>query len=260
MIYILFQDTIPLFGLSQVITIILVFIIGILGSIIAVILFPRVFTLLFLKIKAILKPRYRNTFIENSPKIHSKRKFIIRTLYNFLLELGLMAFIIPILDPDIFLTEEYNSAYYESVGIVPEYTMNVLYMSAGLLLPLIMGLWSVGWILEDSGLMHYKLDRRPGKELYEIEPVHIYVNNFIKGYAGISSIFFLTRVAVANADVAVPVNEIITNVFFTLLIAIVPLLFSIPAYVIYSKCIMNKKFLRANLKELKMLSEEEIIK
>jgi len=255
----LYQDVIPLFGLNTVTTyLILILVIGVIGSIVAIFVFPRIFCPLFLKIKAKLKPSYKNAFIDKTPKTRSKRKFIIRLIYIFLLELGLLSFILLIIDPDLFLTEDYNSAFYEGLGVPPEYTLNVVFLCSALILPLINGLWSVGWILEDSGLMHYKFKKRPGNELYEIEPVHTYYNGFLKGYAGISSIFFLISIVVAWMKVSEEFR--IADIIWTLTIPAFGIFISIPAYILYTKYILNKKFLRGSLKELKILKESEIFK
>ena len=115
-------------------------------------------------------------------------------------------------------------------------TENLLYYPevfvgfASLLLPFVVGLWAVGWTMEDAGLMHFKLPKEDEKMLYEIEPVHLKYNGIIKGYAGISAIlyfvsaisFFLTYNLVSTL-LSVVMGTIMTIFLF------------IPAYLLYLK-------------------------
>ncbi|MBD3340324.1 MAG: hypothetical protein GF353_14515 [Candidatus Lokiarchaeota archaeon] len=157
------------------------------------------------------------------------------------MQLGILVFILPFINPALFLSEEFGVSYYEDESGVPAiYTNSVLISLISLTLPFVIGLWSIGWALEDSGLMHYKFDNRPGKPLYEIEPVYQNYSSYLRGYAGVSSVLFLVQVIITWASVTVEPK--ISDGFFTILILALVILFSIPAYVIYAKFVAKKIF------------------
>jgi hypothetical protein len=175
-----------------------------------------------------------------------------------LLELGILVLILPFVDPTMFLSKEFGVDYYEGdLGVLAIYTTSVLSSMVFLTLPIVVGIWSIGWSLEDQGLMHYKFDDRPGRELYEIEPIHVNYTNYLKGYAGISSILFLIQVAITWASVTVEPR--ISDVIATILIPAVIIIVSLPAYILYSKFVATKDFLRKDLQKLKILSESDVL-
>lgn len=258
MIYASEDEIVPLTGLDMATHSIVLLIIGIIGSILAVFIFPRIFSRLFLKVKSKIRWKYKDAYIEYTPRPLTLYKFAFRAIYLFLLELGFLVFILPFIDPSLFLSKAYGVEYYEGkLGVPAIYTVSVLMSLVFLTLPIVIGIWSVGWAMEDEGLMHYKFDDRPGRELYEIEPIHINYTNFLKGYAGISSILFLIQVAVIWASVTSEYR--ISDIIFTILMPAIIIVVAIPAYIIYSKFVANKDFLRVNLKKLKKLSESDVI-
>jgi hypothetical protein len=251
-------DKIPLFGLDQTTHVILLMIIGFVGSILAVYIFPRIFSRLFLKVKSKIRWKYKDAYLEYTPRPLTLYKFGFRAIYLFLLELGILVLIIPFIDPSLFLTERFGLDYYEGeLGVPAVYTVGVLLGLIFLTVPFVVGIWSVGWAMEDAGLMHYKFDNKAGRELYEIEPIHVNYTNYLKGYAGISSILFLIQAALTWASVTSEVR--ISDVIITLLLPAFIILISIPAYIIYSKTTAKKDFLRANLKKLKKLTEADVL-
>ena len=258
MIYNIGQETVRLTGLDMATHSIVLLIFGFVGSIIAVFLFPRIFSKLFLKVKSKIRWKYKDAYIEYTPKPLKLYKFAFRAVYLFLLELGFLVFILPFIDPSIFLSESYGVEYYEGeLGVPAVYTVPVLLSLVFLTVPIVVGIWSVGWAMEDQGLMHYKFDDRPGRELYEIEPIHINYTNFLKGYAGISSILFLIQVAITWASVTSEFR--LSDLIFTILMPAIIIVIAIPAYILYSKFVAQKDFLRSNLKRLKKLSESDVM-
>lgn len=209
-------------------------------------------------IKSKIRWKYKDAYIQYTPKPLALRKFAFRAIYLFLLELGILVLILPFIDPTLFLSKEYGVDYYEGeLGVPAVYTTSVLMNLVFLTLPIVIGIWSIGWALEDQGLMHYKFDDRPGRELYEIEPIHINYTNYLKGYAGISSIVFLIQVAITWASVTKEIR--ISDVIMTILMPAIIIVVSIPAYILYSKFVATKGFLRKDLQKLKILSESDVL-
>jgi hypothetical protein len=253
----IFQDaTVPLFRLTEGAHILIVwFAIPIFGSILTALLFPRIFTPLFLAAKRKIYFRYDDKYLDIEPAALTKRMFIIRAIYTLLLTMGIMSFILPIIDPHIVMPE-YLYQQFVDRGIEPLYGMANILTVIGLILPIVVGLWSIGWVMEDAGLMHYRLDdRRPGK-LYEIEPIHIKYNSYLKGYAGIAAILFIIGVSLHYTQVI----EGRENVIIAYLIPFFSILLSMPAYYVYAKVMGNNSFLRKGLKEIKKFSNEDVIK
>lgn len=242
-------------------TLILIWAIG--GSIVFAFLFPRIFCPIFLKSKSKIRKRYKDAYIQTTPMILSKRKFLVRSIYMFLLTLGLLSFILPLINPADWLPDGKNAIkYYEGdLGVPGQYTMNVMNIIIMLIAPFAVGLWSIAWAMEDAGLMHYKFDDRKGRELYEIEPIHINYSSYLKGYAGISSIFFLIQVAITWSTIRESTGESrISDVIGTFLVPLVIIVLALPAYIIYAKFGAKGDYLIKDLKELKQLSEQDILK
>jgi hypothetical protein len=254
-------EPIPATGLSMVPQFALFLLIAIVGSIIAMFLFPRIFCPLFMKSKQLIKKHYKNGFIlQSDPAILSGRKFLIRAIYIFLLELGFLAIALPLINPASWIPggSEGLKYYTDVLGVPGQYTMIVLITFTSIFLPFVVGLWSIGWTLQDQGIMHYKFDDRPGRELYEIEPVHLNYNTYLKGYAGISSIIFLIQVAITWMNVKVEPRT--DDIIFTFVIPLGSIIIAIPAYFIYAKFVGSKDFLRKDLIELKKLTEADVKK
>jgi hypothetical protein len=135
----------------------------------------------------------------------------------------------------------------------PQLAPPVTLSLAGFISPIAFGLWTVSWAMEDAGLMHYHLPESDDELLYEIEPVYRRYGNYLKGYAGVASIIFISWiiyllwVADMNFDA----------VIFTLLIPVFSILQTIPGYFVYSR--LSTNFLTSSLSEISRVSESEII-
>jgi len=248
--------TVPLLGLpSNINNIVFDFLIPSIGSMITVVLFSRIFTPLFLKGKRAIYRRHKDAFIDVEPQILSLKKFIKRGIYIFLLTIGLLAFIVPLLEKQayLFINDAVKSSY-ESEGLQLNFVLPFVMAITGLVLPIVVGLWSIGWILEDSGLIHYSLKKRLD-QLFEIEPIHLRYNSYLKGYSGISAIVFLvTLILYFSQFQGRTVDAVIVG--FTPLVAI---LNSIPAYFVYALSINKFNNLRKGLPEARKINEEELI-
>ncbi|MHA1293157.1 MAG: hypothetical protein ACTSQJ_10855 [Promethearchaeota archaeon] len=249
-------DYVPISGLDIMTHIIIfTFLIPIAISLIIVILFPRLFTPLFLKLKGLIFKRYKNCYIEKRNTILTKKVFFKRGLYLVLFTMGLYALICQSIDYSIFLTQSSIDNYHK-VGVNPIYSLTVVGIFIGILFPISLGFWCVGWALEDAGLMHYRIqDERVGRELYEIEPIYLKYTSFLKGYAGISSIIFVVQISIHFFNVG---GEYMFDAFAIIILLFVVFLLLIPAYLMYAKVMGDNSYLRKDLKEIKKLKEEDI--
>ncbi len=181
----------PIFGLQTPYHFLLVaFGIPMIGSIITMYVMPRLFAPVFLRLKRIRFPEYKDAYLPLARNQLSIKQWFGRASLVALLILGLVAAIINIIDPLWFMSvSEYNEFLTET-GL-PQFAPPVTVTLAGLIAPLAFGLFAISWIMEDAGLIHYNIP--PGDEikLYRVEPVHESYNSFLKGYSGLSSIIFL---------------------------------------------------------------------
>ena len=186
------SSKVPLFGLTfQNQLLIFSFLWPVLLSIVCIILFPLVGIPILLKLKSKVWIKYKNGFLETGKQKFDGKKFLRRIIYLFLLTLGVNAAILGLgmFDPDLLLPGE---IYYETEAQGRGYEKYPLYYPdtfigfASIIFPLMVGLWAIGWVLEDTGLMHFKLPKENERFLYEIEPIYLKYNSFVKGYAGIS--------------------------------------------------------------------------
>ena len=63
--------------------------------------------------------------------------------------------------------------YLNERGIPVQYSSDGFLAVLLLLFPFSIGLWSIGWAMEDLGLIHYKLPEVDTPILFEIEPMHL---------------------------------------------------------------------------------------
>jgi len=227
-------------------------------SITLVFIFPRVFVPLFLKIKQLIWKDYENGFIEFEPRVMTWRTFLRRMFFCFLLVMGLEASLAPFIDPFLFFTTSQEQELV-SVGLAssPElvrYSMAYFGALAMLIVPFAVGLWSIGWGIKDSGLVHYKVPK--SKERFqEIEPVHYRWVNWLGGYAGLSAIFFYS--GALYAYLTVPgywVEDMIWSFAFSLVLIVV----MGPSYIAYWK--LAPKFLLKEFEEVRRFSKSDIVK
>jgi len=255
------EGTVPLFGLPNTLHGLLFWVLlPMVGSIITAIIFPRIFAPLFLKLKRKIYFRFEDTYLDGENASLTKRVFIIRYIYTALFTLGVLAFILPNIDGSVLVSTKDMASYVNEYSPItgeqfnPRYSMSSLGGVIGFVLPFVVGIWSIGWAMEDAGLMHYRLDdKRPGK-MYEIEPVHIKYNSFLKGYAGISAIFFIIGVALYFNLFPGRISDSI----MTFIMPFIFILLLLPAYYIYAKVNGDNKYLRKKLKPIRRITKEEI--
>jgi len=231
------------------------------ATVICIILFPLIFVPLFMKLKNKVWFKYKNGYIDIPPDFFAPKKFVKRAIYVFLLTMGLSATIIAsgYITATDFLPPDERYYWVEVVGITnPLYITDVFLEIAALIYPFAIGLWAIGWAIEDSGLMHYKLPEGKDKMLYEIEPVHLKYMNIIKGYAGISAVVYFIAFITFYLTHEVPLH------LATGAITIIPLFTLVtwlPAYLVYTVFLKKFliKFLRKNKKEISAVTEEQIL-
>ena len=261
MIFVLANDNestiVPLFGLDMSIHRLLFwFMFPIIGSIITVLLFSRIFAPLFLKAKKKIYFRYQDGYVDNKSAALTKRMFLMRMIYTMLLTMGIIAFILPAIDVSQIIDIK-DMTGYVGEGIIPMYSLPSIIGVIGFVLPIVIGLWSIGWAMEDAGLMHHRLDDpRPGK-LFEIEPIHIKYNSYLKGYAGITAILFIIQVSMYFAEIG---GDRVVDALMALFLPFTSIIFSIPAYFIYAKVMGNNTYLRKGLKEINKPTIEDVTK
>lgn len=256
----MFFNIIPFTGLDETTHTLLFFLgVGMCGSILASLLFPRIFSQLFLKMKRRILKRYKDAYIENPGKIRSFKKYLKRIFYCILTTLGLMSFIIPRIDLSLFLDTAYFERF-EDYGISPGYSNAVQITLISILMVISVGIWSIGWAIEDGGLMHFSLQaNRKGKELYEIEPIHLKFNSYLKGFAGVTSIIYLFELGLAYGSLLETYPNAIIDLISTTMVPLSMFISLLPAYLIYSWKGTITNLLRKNLKPLKKLEVSDIL-
>lgn len=255
----LLTNIIPFTGLDESLhTILFLFGIGMGGSILAALVFPKVFSPLFLMLKRKLLFRFKDAYIEKTNNTISLRTYLKRVLYCILTSLGLISFFIPLIDLSLILDSVYFQRFAE-YGISPGYSNAVQVTVLGIFIPISVGIWSIGWAIEDAGLMHFRLqDDRKGKELYEIEPIHLKFFSYLKGFAGISSLFYLFEVGLAYGSLLQTDPEVLIDLLSTTLLPIAMILLLLPAYLLYAWKGTITSSLRKNLNQLKKLVTRDI--
>jgi hypothetical protein len=156
-----------------------------------------------------------------------------------------------LISAELFLSEEQRNYWLVQIGIDdPLYIGDIFNTITSTILAFAVGLLSVGWALEDCGLMHYVLPKKGEKKLFEIEPIYRKYQNIVKGYAGISAIiYFLTAILyyVLNRP------EDISNMLGIIGGSLFAIFLMIPSYLLYLKFIKSyyKGKLRKGKEELK---------
>jgi hypothetical protein len=253
---------VPFSGLTEASHfIVFFFILPFILSIAAVLIFPRIFPALLLKSKKIVYRRYKDAFIETDLDAFTPKKIIIRLIYIFLLTLGFLAIVVPLMSDEVarMFINTGTVDFYEDEGLDLRFVLPVLMtITFSFIFPIVIGLWSIGWALADSGLVHYSgLEGQKERydKLFEIEPTHMKYNNYLKGYAGISSVVFLISLAIYFTGF----QGRATDVMMVILIPAFSILYSIPPYLVYG--LEKGKFqkLRKGLPEAKRIAEADFI-
>jgi hypothetical protein len=240
----------PLFGLLAPYNFLLVaFTIPMIGCIITAILMPRLVAPLFLRVKGKVLSKYKNAYISVKPQPIQFRQWLGRAGLTALLILGLLSILVNVIDPLLFMNPEQLALF----PAVPQLSPSVTLPLAGFIAPIAFGLWATSWAMEDAGLMHYSIPESDDEYLYEIEPVFRRFSSYLKGYAGLASVIFISWVIVLLVDASVPEMA----VFITLLVPIFSILQTIPGYFVYSR--LSKYFLISNLTEINRVSKSDLI-
>ncbi|MFX1340171.1 MAG: hypothetical protein ACFFDK_16290 [Promethearchaeota archaeon] len=256
------NDIVPILGLPQTLHyIVFYFLFPPILTIAAVIVFPRILTPLIFKSKKIVFRKYNDAYVDTNVEIFAAKKFILRFIYIFLLTLGFLAIIIPVLSTQV--AKMFNTAtnvkYYKEEGLDIRFALPTVFaITFVFIFPIVIGLWSVGWALEDSGLIHYSgLDGQKQRwdKLFEIEPIHLRYNGYLKGYAGISSVVFLISMIIYFAGFEGRVED----VMMVTLIPLFSIINAVPSYLIYGITKGKFAYLRKELPEAKRLAESELI-
>lgn len=241
-------ETIPISGLYAGAHMFLVVLWAVLGSIVLAIICSRFLSVLFIKSKHLVLAKYEDGYIKTEKTEFSFKKFASRGVFCFLFTLGIL---IVLLDgfnikPSLYVTEfTYKRA--ERTGVPLEYEINFMMSFLFLILPISVGIFSIGWAIEDAGLIHYYLPNEETNELFEIEPIFVRYNSYIKGYAGLTSIFFYVSLIYFFATRDLAMENILASLilFMVMIVFIWSLMF--PAYMIYLK--RSKDYMRKNLQE-----------
>ncbi|MBD3404827.1 MAG: hypothetical protein GF411_01670 [Candidatus Lokiarchaeota archaeon] len=216
------------------------------GSILAVLIVPRILTPLFMFVKKFLRRGYEDGYVPLEVSGLKTNRMIMRLIYVYLLVVGLLNTLLNLFDPEIFLTNDMLTS-----GINPLYNISYIFCIAGIATPITVALWSVGWALEDAGLIHYKLPAKTSGELYEIEPVYRSYSSYLKGFAGFSTILSLFVMYDYFTSIGLDFDAI--SVF---LIPFHAMLIVIPAYVLFS--VFGSKWLRKDKPALKQLETDDL--
>ena len=242
---------IQLFGLPEPIHVLFtVLVIPIVGSLLTVVIFPRILTPIFVKVKQPMSGEFNNAYIESGQDSWSLVRWLKRAVYTSLLCLGLISSIIGSFDALLFMSQD----NYNNLGDWALYSPPVTVALASLLLPLVLGLWATSWSLEDAGMIQYKVPPEGESGFYEVEPIHSKFNGYLKGFAGISSLLFLVTIFLGISSLE---NEW-ENALFTLLVPFFTIIQMIPAYMVHLR--MDKSYLRMNIPKAATLRKEDIVR
>lgn len=241
------SGTVPILNWDSSMTY-LIFWVGIplFGSIIAVLLIPRILTPLFMRIKKLLRRGYSDGYVDTEISPLNGGKMIMRLVYIYLLVIGLLTTLSSFLDPLQFLPTGGPPS-----PIDPLYDISFIFCIAGIAAPISVALWSVGWTLEDAGLLHYNLPSKDSGKLYEIEPVFRSYTSYLKGFASFSTVFSLIVIYnyFLNAGYFFDAISVFLVPFHAMLI-------TVPAYFLFSA--IGSKWLRKNKRVLKQLEDTDI--
>lgn len=258
------EEIVPLTDLPYSIHLIIVRMIWpILGSLLLIVIFPLVIAPIFLMLKKLIWSKYTNSYLELSNDSLSFKKVIKRTIYVFLLTYGIAALLANFIDMDVFLNDTDLGYWTGDLGIESQYATPALAALLCLIIPFAVAIWSVGWVIEDAGLMHYKLPKEGEQKLYEIEPVHLKYNSIVKGYAGISSIIFIIGAIVYLSEAYLNNSEVqIVTAFIPLIWGFGSVVLFFFAYIIYAKFVvpMMTKLLRKGKEPISIITKEQLQK
>ncbi|MFW9997461.1 MAG: hypothetical protein ACFFD4_35785 [Candidatus Odinarchaeota archaeon] len=248
------SESIPLFNLPLPVSNAFLYLIwATLGSIISILLFPRIIPLLYFKYKSIKDSGYKNAHLFIKRHQLTLVTVIKRSIMVFLLSTGLVATLVEanILIPAHFILPS-SLLEFQANGVVLKYVFGVFYGMFMFILPLVVGLCSISWSMEDAGLMHYNLNAQE-EEYFEIEPVFYGYHAIITGFAGISALFYYVGAVLYTFQ---RTYGGFSDLFGLAVLIVFVTAFN-PAYLIYT--LLDVKFLQKGLKKIKQLSEEDLV-
>lgn len=248
------EDTgiVPIFGLPNMYHMLVVTLLWpVIGSVICALIFPRIFAPLFLALKKYIMPDFKNGEIAIETKPYRLRKWFGRSVYVSLLVLGLQALIMGFFPHELMLTPD-NLLGYQGAEVDIRFVLSVTTGIVGLLTPLAVGLLSVGWAMEDAGLVHYDLPEESDR-IYEVEPIFRRYISYLKGYAGFSSVIFLVSIILYFTF---GVSGRFIDAIFTMVMPFQAILYSGFGYLMY--VYTNTKFLKGRYPPVGRITEDEI--
>ncbi|MFX0071172.1 MAG: hypothetical protein ACFFAO_08790 [Candidatus Hermodarchaeota archaeon] len=220
-------------------------------------LFPIIIIPIFVKLKNLILRNFENGYINVNLEITTInfKQYVKRSIYVALLSIGLLATFSTFLNLNQFVAQR-QLEYLQEEGIPVQYSMDGFLAILIIFFPFVMGLWSISWVMEDLGFIHYKLPEEKINVLFEIEPMNLKYKQILKGYAGISAIIYYISVIIfyiTNLK-----KGVIMDLIF--LFAAIPLwvLMSFPFYFIYRTIFLKRlKFLRKELPECRTITKSE---
>ncbi|MBD3406130.1 MAG: hypothetical protein GF411_08400 [Candidatus Lokiarchaeota archaeon] len=245
------NDITPIFGLPTPYHFLLVaFAIPMLGGIVTGLIFPRIIAPIFKRLLGLKMRGYKSAYLPVHHDSLSLRRWFGRAVLTSLLILGLLAAIINVIDPQLFMPPSEYAAFLAETGL-PQYTPPVTISLAGFLSPIAFGLWAASWALEDAGIIQYYLPEKDGI-LYDIEPIHHQYSGYLKGYAGLSAIIFFASIFFLFAGQ----EGLVEVAAFTLIIPLFLILQTIPGYIVFTRT--SKAYLRKGLPKAGPLTESDL--
>ncbi|MFW9981521.1 MAG: hypothetical protein ACFFE3_06375 [Candidatus Thorarchaeota archaeon] len=216
------------------------------GSIFFAVVMPRILAPLFLKLKGAVWPDYMNAYVDLPPPTLRQTRVVRRAIYLGLLTMGIVSILIYVLPPTLFLPS----------GEVEPSEVSVFHMAsiasiAGLVVPIAVAMWSTGWSYRDASLVHYKIPEDGVEDLYEIEPIYLRFDSFLKGYAGFSSILFIINLVVVQFSTQDFVMALLVLYVFMHISFL-----TLPALYVHSR--MNHMWLRKNLPKARRFTKSDV--
>ncbi len=239
--------TVPLTRLNGAITYLLFWLVWpIVGGIFFALLVPRILAPLCLWIRDAVCSAYKYAYVDLPSPTLKQSRILRRAVYLGLLTMGIVSILIYILPPTLFLP----------AGEVDPLEISGFHMAsiasiAGLVVPISVALWSTGWSYRDASLVHYKIPNNGIADLYEIEPIYLRFDSFLKGYAGFSSILFIINLVImqfTTQDFVMALLVVYVFMHISLL--------SLPA--IYAHSRVNHMWLRKNLPKARRFTKSDV--
>jgi hypothetical protein len=234
---------VPLTGLSAAITYITLWLVWpVIGGMIMAIIIPRILGPIFLKIKGGIWRDYENAYVDLPPPELTASRIFRRALYIGLLTMGILSILIYVIPPGLLLTSSFD---------VSIYNMAFVASIAGFVVPISIAMWSASWSYHDASLVHYRIPDNGIDALYEIEPIHLRYDSFLKGYAGLSSIIFIINLIVVQLATDGQLMALLVLYVFMHMS-----LLTVPAIYVHSR--MNHMWLRKNLPKARRFTKSDV--